>query len=85
MSKFKFIVCDRDYNEVVIESAQADEIYQTWVDTHPNWCHPNGEPDCATLEGDALMSDHWSTLIDIGQAVFGPEFLVQTHIEISVN
>lgn len=80
MSKFKFVVCDLDYNEFVIESAQADKIYQTWVDAHTD-LGLTGEPK----GDDNLVEQHWSVLIDIGQATFGPEFLVATYTDISVN
>jgi hypothetical protein len=79
MSKFKFVVCDSDYNEFVIESKQADKIYQVWVDAHPE-LGLTGEPK----SDDNLVEQHWSVLIDIGQATFGAEFLVSTYTDISV-
>jgi len=95
MSKFKFVVCDSDYNEYVIESAQADKIYQAWCDAHPEF-GPTGDKDiaaaCPSGVSQAYGEDefdyvgqHWGVLIDIGEATFGPDFFVQTYIKISVN
>jgi hypothetical protein len=79
MSKFKFVVCDQNYDEFVIESEQADSMYQPWVDAHPEF----GATGMPTDVGDAV-GEHWGVLIDIGQATFGTDFDVSTYTNISV-
>ena len=93
MSKFTFVVCDRNFDEFTINSDVADSMYQPWVDAHPEFGPTGDKIPCAdwpavSMAGGIDDSDyygqHRGLLIDIGQATFGTDFDVSTYTKISV-